>query len=165
MKAAFFENKTLIIHSFNYIYYMFADGMLTAIPQLIEQYTPDMDHLPQFILSLGQSVDWSEELSCFKSLAAALAHFYKLQPGLAPAEQAGIAYDSTAAEKLQREVSFTAEEVEGADKERKRREWIVQHVVLPALRLFLVPSKSRAGDGSLVELTRLENLYRVFERC
>ena len=39
------------------------------------------------------------------------------------------------------------------------------HVVLPALRLLLRPPRERGGDGSLVELTRLEHLYRMFERC
>ena len=38
-------------------------------------------------------------------------------------------------------------------------------VLLPAMRLFLRPGRSRAADGSVIELTRLEKLYRVFERC
>lgn len=44
-------------------------------------------------------------------------------------------------------------------------EWMLQHIILPALRAFLIPTKMRATDGSVVELTRLETLYRVFERC
>jgi DNA mismatch repair protein Mlh1 C-terminus len=38
-------------------------------------------------------------------------------------------------------------------------------VVLPAMRSFLVPGRERATDGSVVELTRLEQLYKIFERC
>lgn len=38
-------------------------------------------------------------------------------------------------------------------------------VILPAVRKFLRPSKQRATDGSVVELTQLEKLYKIFERC
>jgi len=38
-------------------------------------------------------------------------------------------------------------------------------VLFPAMRSFLKPSRARAKDGSVVELTRLERLYKVFERC
>ncbi|KAL3158286.1 DNA mismatch repair protein [Trebouxia sp. C0009 RCD-2024] len=41
----------------------------------------------------------------------------------------------------------------------------LQHVILPAVRKFLKPSKQRATDGSVVELTQLEKLYKIFERC
>ena len=38
-------------------------------------------------------------------------------------------------------------------------------VLFPALRMFWKPSRARAQDGSMIELTRLEHLYRLFERC
>lgn len=38
-------------------------------------------------------------------------------------------------------------------------------VIFPAMRMFLKPSRHRATDGSVVELTRLEKLYKIFERC
>ncbi|KAK9813170.1 hypothetical protein WJX72_010077 [[Myrmecia] bisecta] len=45
------------------------------------------------------------------------------------------------------------------------RAWTLQHVIFPALRAFFKASRSRAFDGSITELTRLETLYRIFERC
>ncbi len=42
--------------------------------------------------------------------------------------------------------------------------WLLQ-VIFPAMRIFLKPARQRATDGSVVELTRLEKLYKIFERC
>ena len=41
----------------------------------------------------------------------------------------------------------------------------VAHVLLPAMRVHLRPPRARASDGSVVELTRLQSLYKIFERC
>ena len=38
-------------------------------------------------------------------------------------------------------------------------------VLFPALRTLLRPGKPRAKDGSVILVTSLERLYRVFERC
>jgi DNA mismatch repair protein MLH1 len=45
------------------------------------------------------------------------------------------------------------------------REWVARHVVLPAMKALLRPRPCRANDGSLLLLTSMERLYRVFERC
>lgn len=45
------------------------------------------------------------------------------------------------------------------------QEWKIQHVIFPAMRMFLKAGRHRATDGSVVELTRLEKLYKIFERC
>ncbi len=38
-------------------------------------------------------------------------------------------------------------------------------VLFPAFRSLLRPGKHRAKDGTVVLVTSLEKLYRVFERC
>ncbi|KAL4433570.1 hypothetical protein ABPG75_000011 [Micractinium tetrahymenae] len=138
------------------------DGCLASLPQLIEQYVPRMDRLPAFVLALGQDVEWTEEKACFQGLAQALAELYCVQPTIAEA----------VAEARGREDDICVEGDCAAQckhstptGEQRQQEWTLQHVLLPALRLFLVPSRQRASDGSVVELTRLETLYRIFERC
>lgn len=138
-----------------------------------------MDFLPSLILSLGRNVEWSEESACFKGIAEELGQFYKLQRGVDPGELDAV-YDGSSnnlvstsqqqlegggQSQLENNGSLEGDKREALQKERENREWSVQHVLIPALRLFLVPGKQRAGDGTVVELTRLENLYRVFERC
>ena len=43
--------------------------------------------------------------------------------------------------------------------------YAIPQVLFPAMRMFLKPNRQRASDGTFVELTRLERLYKVFERC
>eukprot|EP00884_Botryococcus_braunii_P016648 jgi/Botrbrau1/3667/Bobra.0008s0002.1 len=59
-------------------------GCLTALPAIIDHYVPDLDRLPSLVIRLAQDVDWSDEKSCFSSLAQVLADFYKIQPPLLP---------------------------------------------------------------------------------
>lgn len=47
---------------------------------------------------------------------------------------------------------------EGDDERRSEAVWA-------SVKSSLAPHRSRATDGSVVELTRLEKLYRTFERC
>jgi hypothetical protein len=46
-----------------------------------------------------------------------------------------------------------------------QREWLLRHVVMPAVKYMYCPPKTRARDGSVLLLTSMEKLYRVFERC
>jgi DNA mismatch repair protein MLH1 len=44
--------------------------------------------------------------------------------------------------------------------------WIIQHVLFYALKsLEFFPPRVWANDGCIVNIARLENLYKVFERC
>jgi DNA mismatch repair protein MLH1 len=42
---------------------------------------------------------------------------------------------------------------------------MLQHIMFPAMKAQLRPHRRRATDGSVVEVARLEKLYRIFERC
>lgn len=138
-------------------------GALDSLPQLIEQYHPPAEYLPQFVLALGQNVDWQEESECFKGLAEALADLYCLHPD--PELDAWTPLLEEKVEKGGDGGAANIERVHRIEREKRRREWEAAHVLLPALRLFLRPPRERARDGTVVELTRLEHLYRVFERC
>ncbi|KAI3785374.1 hypothetical protein L1987_44492 [Smallanthus sonchifolius] len=46
-----------------------------------------------------------------------------------------------------------------------QREWSIQHVLFPSMRLFFKPPTSMAANGTFVQVASLEKLYKVFERC
>ncbi|KAF2583539.1 hypothetical protein F2Q68_00002346 [Brassica cretica] len=46
-----------------------------------------------------------------------------------------------------------------------QREWSIQHVLFPSMRLFLKPPASMASNGTFVKVASLEKLYKIFERC
>uniref|UniRef100_A0A383V9C2 DNA mismatch repair protein S5 domain-containing protein n=1 Tax=Tetradesmus obliquus TaxID=3088 RepID=A0A383V9C2_TETOB len=53
----------------------------------------------------------------------------------------------------------------GAHRDQQQREWLLRHVVMPGVKAMYRPPKERARDGSVLLLTSMEKLYRVFERC
>ncbi|XP_068656516.1 DNA mismatch repair protein MLH1 isoform X2 [Aristolochia californica] len=59
-------------------------GKLAKLPVILDQYTPDMDRVPEFVLSLGNDVNWKDEKECFQSVSAALGNFYAMHPPLLP---------------------------------------------------------------------------------
>ncbi|CAH1405931.1 unnamed protein product [Nezara viridula] len=54
----------------------------------------------------------------------------------------------------------TLNEYEGHD-----WKWTVEHILVPALKKTLLPPKHFAEDGTMLLLTSLPELYKVFERC
>eukprot|EP00871_Galdieria_phlegrea_P006098 jgi/Galph1/976/GphlegSOOS_G5689.1 len=43
--------------------------------------------------------------------------------------------------------------------------WLLEHILLKKMRQYLLPPKKFATNGIILEITSLEKLYRVFERC
>ncbi|KAJ7568741.1 hypothetical protein O6H91_01G046000 [Diphasiastrum complanatum] len=164
---------------------------LCTLPLILDQYTPDMDRLPQFVLNLGNNVDWETEKECFDSVAAAIGEFYAIHPPLFPRpsvtssevyQPAKAAEISQVPRRLETDVNSEpvqesvpqsgADEPEVEDEFRleaenawAQREWTIQHVLFPAMKLFLKPPHHLANNGAAIQVARLENLYKIFERC
>ena len=112
-------------------------GNLTALPRLVEGHCVAAHQLPKFVLSLGQDVEWSDNARCLDTIAWALARLYMVAPPEVGQESTPSPED----------------------------EHFLTTVILPAIQSHLIPGKHLSSDGSIVELSRLEHLYRVFERC
>ncbi|XP_010912641.1 DNA mismatch repair protein MLH1 isoform X1 [Elaeis guineensis] len=156
------------------------EGNLTRLPVILDQHTPDMDYVPEFLLSLGNDVDWENEKECFQTISAVLGNFYAIHPPVLPNPSgSGIQFY-----KKRREGSPTKdlgnalanpedageddvdhELLSEAETAWAQREWTIQHVLFPSMRLFLKPPKSMATNGTFVQVASLEKLYRIFERC
>ncbi|KAK6257972.1 hypothetical protein QUC31_001431 [Theobroma cacao] len=159
-----------------------SDGNLSRLPILLDQYTPDMDRVPEFLLCLGNDVDWEDEKNCFQSLAAALGNFYAMHPPLLPHPSGeGLEFyrkrkhgknpqdvgksSCDIGDDIEIEDEFEHKLLSEAETAWGQREWSIQHVLFPSMRLFLKPPTSMAVNGSFVRVASLEKLYRIFERC
>ncbi|XP_026476926.1 DNA mismatch repair protein Mlh1 isoform X2 [Ctenocephalides felis] len=45
------------------------------------------------------------------------------------------------------------------------RNWVIEHVIFPAIRKFYLPPKKFAENGAILQIANLPDLYKVFERC
>ncbi|KAF9608535.1 hypothetical protein IFM89_009901 [Coptis chinensis] len=130
-------------------------GNLCRLPVILDQYTPDMDRLPDLVLCLGNDVDWEDEKSCFQVISAALGNFYAMQPPLLP-NPSGDGLQFYKKRKQPGDDDVTKDEIDHellteAETAWAQREWVVQHVLVPSMRLFLKPPKSMATDGTFVQ--------------
>uniref|UniRef100_A0A3B1J613 DNA mismatch repair protein MLH1 n=1 Tax=Astyanax mexicanus TaxID=7994 RepID=A0A3B1J613_ASTMX len=115
------------------------DGNLTALPLLLDNYTPAMEGLPLFILRLATEVNWDSERECFRDFSKECSHFYSIRK------------------------QFTLEP-DAADGPPSWR-WKVEHVLFKAFRSLLSPPSRCSEDGSILQIASLPDLYKVFERC
>ncbi|XP_045821475.1 DNA mismatch repair protein MLH1 isoform X1 [Trifolium pratense] len=155
-------------------------GNISRLPVILDQYTPDMDRIPEFVLSLGNDVDWEDESHCIQAVSAALGNFYAMHPPLLPNPSGegmlfykkrklfdGFALentcDSTGSDVIDNNIE--QELLSEAETAWAQREWSIQHVLFPSMRLFFKPPASMATNGTFVKVASLEKLYKIFERC
>ncbi|RDX97783.1 DNA mismatch repair protein MLH1, partial [Mucuna pruriens] len=175
-------------------------GNVCRLPVILDQYTPDMDRVPEFALCLGNDtsdslVDWEDEKNCIQAVSAALGNFYAMHPLMLPNPSGkgflfykkrklmdGYAEENTCDNtgflfNLGSEVAslnlpnhvlgwlgsdITDNKVEHellseAETAWAQREWSIQHVLFPSMRLFFKPPVSMATDGTFVQMARRES--------
>ncbi|KAL5078450.1 hypothetical protein RYX36_017434 [Vicia faba] len=126
-------------------------GNISRLPVILDQYTPDMDRIPEFVLSIGNDVDWEDERNCIQAVSAALGNFYAMHPPLLPNPSGeGMLFykkrklfdgcslenicDSTESDVIDNNVE--QELLSEAETAWAQREWSIQHVLFPSMRLF-----------------------------
>ena len=136
------------------------DVLISALPEILDGHVPDVSRLPEFVKSLHAKVDWSNEKQCFVAVAECLAEFY------------GVLDDDDDEEEEDNNNNNNNNNNSNNNAEEERKDttdastWQTKHVVFPALSSSaFAPPKAFARDGTVVEVARLEQLYKVFERC
>jgi len=122
------------------------DGYLSKLPELLPGYAPYTTALPDLLYGLATRVDWSQELPCFGGVATELAHCYA---------------------RLPMESHNSASYCPGVSESGQNRyctaDDILRLHLFPACKALLLPSKVCA-DVACIELSALDDLFRVFER-
>ncbi|KAF3676757.1 hypothetical protein FXO37_05171 [Capsicum annuum] len=121
--------------------------------------------LAQSFVKFIFSVDWEDEKICFQTIAAALGNFYAMHPPLLPNPSGdGLKFyrkrvlssgsEGTSTENIENdtmEAEIEEELLLEAENAWPQREWSIQHVLFPFLRLFFNPPTSMATNGTFVE--------------
>lgn len=178
MNTELLKDKAELLEEY-FCIYIDSHGNLSRLPVILDQYSPDMDRIPEFVLSLGNDVDWEDEKNCFQTIAAAVGNFYAIHPPLLPSPSGdGLQFyrrrkpeknpdDKEKATDIDVEMEDELEHelLSEAETAWAQREWSIQHVLFPSMRLFLKPPTSMATNGTFVQVASLEKLYKIFERC
>ena len=116
---------------------------LCTLPLVLRGYTPALCGLAPCLLTLCSQVEWLDEKRCLNGIISLLVDFYALA--------SDTPMDATV--ELRRSEPFYA---------------LVEQTLLPAMKSshFFVPQFLLDAEQPCLQLmTRLQDLYRIFERC
>ncbi|TGZ61537.1 hypothetical protein CRM22_007947 [Opisthorchis felineus] len=156
------------------------DLMLVSLPLLLQKYIPDLTRLPVYVMRLATEVNWNEEINCFEDVCRITAEFYAPVPKLSSLSTSKKQAEGIS--EIDGDVKDTSSYSSSGQTPEVPVRWMIEHVLWPALSSSLIP-----GHGLLYEapplsqlssqpqpasspcaffrLTRLSDLYKVFERC
>lgn len=112
-----------------------SEGRLVSLPLLLPGYLPCPERLPTFLLQLATENNWRNEHECFSHICQCIGNLF----------------------------GRLSSSEDGNSKLLPEDQSLLQHALYPAFRRYLVPSEDL--KSSVIEVTRLEKLYKVFERC
>ncbi|XP_040577146.1 DNA mismatch repair protein Mlh1 [Lepeophtheirus salmonis] len=121
------------------------DGRLHTLPIILEQYVPFFGKIPVYLMKLATEVNWDEEEDCFRSFSLETAKLYAVTP--------------------ENHSQYDSEQSNDENYDEDRWKKVIEHIVYPAAKQNLKPSKTCAEDTTFVQIADLPNLYKVFERC
>ncbi|KAJ6744762.1 DNA MISMATCH REPAIR PROTEIN MLH PMS MUTL [Salix purpurea] len=163
MNTELLKDKAELLEEY-FCIYIDSHGDLSRLPVILDQYTPDMDRIPEFVLSLGNDLLLGTFYAMHPPLLPSPSgdglQFYRRKPEKNPDDKGKATdIDVEMEDELERELMSEAETAWA------QREWSIQHVLFPSMRLFLKPPTSMATNGTFVQVASLEKLYKIFERC
>jgi DNA mismatch repair protein MLH1 len=120
---------------------------LAGLPELLPGYSPALINLPLFLYQLANEIDYSSEETCFHQIITELANFYKVQ---SPEKYTHFGGNSSPEGNL----IALSEQVQR----------LLYDLAFKSLKPFYVPI-DYDKNGAIVQMTSLENLYKIFERC
>jgi DNA mismatch repair protein MLH1 len=140
-----FEKRHLLSKYFSlYVDYEDETVVIREMPALMPGYLPCVAYMPTFILRLATCVDWDIEIRCFDGIAHELALYYSRFEIMIDPDTASVATAPALSE-------------QSID--------ILSSIILPAYKNYLIPNRKFVSSGGVIEVTSLEKLYKVFERC
>lgn len=143
--------KRALLHEYFHIT-ITAQGQVETLPRLYADHVPLPRALPKLFCHLGgdAEIDWTNELLCFQGVARLLAAAYAQVPEFRALIHTNPDQDSV---------------VSVAD--RTTLQYQVKNLVFPLIRRHLVVPEALADPShrAVVPLAKLEQLYKIFERC
>ena len=117
---------------------------LTGLPLLLAEFCPWFGGLPIYVVRLATDVIWDDEKQCFETVAHETAMFYSC-----------------------REIEGRLPRYDVGQHGGEQSDWkyVVEHIVYPAIKKYLLPPQEFLTDRTIVQVANLPDLYKVFERC